>query len=507
MSQMLPAVLALLPERPCVRDDEISELDVVVELRTSQSNSEVSTSASKHGVNLCLVVDRSGSMRGEKLAAAKSSCVEIWNRLSEGDLLTVVVFDDEAQVIINPSTPRTEVERRLRAIEAGGSTNLSLGWYLGLLELQTHGGEAFANRLIMLSDGQANKGETKKSVLAKEAAKSSELGITTSTIGIGNDFQEDLLATLASESGGRFWYIQESRIEEIVKEEFSGSLSVLIEKPKVELQLPSGVRVVEELNELRKISDRYRLRPIVGNDLFCFAVRLEFDPSKFTGTEVLLKALVFDGESELMEANCPLPVVPIDTYVTSEASAMVAGIVEQFKSAKAGENMRQLVNSGDFDFMKRMLVSDVEGMRVVQDKLQAVRDAEEAAERQMRQDAELLRMADHMTSRTYLLPVADLLQYGITLSNSGVISSNAQFELDSVRRVVMKVISYQDSDMYDQQRRKGSDMDTLVEQDMLIGMLKIALQAADELVSLFPTDPILPEIRQRLDLALARHLR
>ncbi|WP_305039530.1 VWA domain-containing protein, partial [Frankia sp. Cj3] len=88
-------------------------------------------------------------------------------------------------------------------MRAGGMTDLSLGWYQGLLELQTHMAPEHRNRIFLLSDGAANRGETKKSSLAATAIRARDVGITTSTIGIGDDFQEDLLEAIASASGAK----------------------------------------------------------------------------------------------------------------------------------------------------------------------------------------------------------------------------------------------------------------------------------------------------------------
>ncbi|ACK74152.1 hypothetical protein PCC7424_5589 (plasmid) [Gloeothece citriformis PCC 7424] len=127
--------LDIFTERPIVRNDTTSELDVVIEIRSNQSIDELDT---KKALNLCLVIDRSGSMSGEKLETAKKSCIDIFKQLGEKDLLTVVVFDDEAEVIVNPQVPKAEVIKKINQINDRGSTNLSLGWYLGLLELQTY---------------------------------------------------------------------------------------------------------------------------------------------------------------------------------------------------------------------------------------------------------------------------------------------------------------------------------------------------------------------------------
>jgi len=130
-------------------------------------------------------------------------------------------------------------------------------------------------------------------VLGAESARArDEAGVSTSTIGIGSDFQEDILNALAIQSGGRFWYIGEARIEDIIKEEFSGALSVLLERPAITIDLPKGVSIQQELNSLPKISGRYRVRPIKGNDAFSLAFRISVTPEQMEDSEVEIRELI-----------------------------------------------------------------------------------------------------------------------------------------------------------------------------------------------------------------------
>jgi Ca-activated chloride channel family protein len=261
--------LEVIAERPVVRNDQISDIDIAIDLLTTKT---VGTQSTNYAINLCIVIDRSGSMAGEKLEQAKKSCVDIYESLNPNDRLTVLAFDNEVLSVVNPQTPPNLVKERIMALDSGGMTNLSKGWYLGLLELQTYTTDNHINRLILLSDGQANAGEDKPSILGAESSRArNDLEITTSTIGIGTGFQEDILAALANESGGRFWFIGDVGIGDIIKEEFSGALSVFLERPRIEVNLPSGVTIIRELNKVEKTSDRYRIRPIKANDQFCFA--------------------------------------------------------------------------------------------------------------------------------------------------------------------------------------------------------------------------------------------
>lgn len=366
--------LDILTERPSVRKDKPSELDIVVEIRTQQS---LSTTKNAKFLNLCVVIDRSESMSGEKLDAAKKSCIDVYKQLNQNDLFTVVVFDHEAEVIVNPQTPKTDVIDKINRIGSGGQTNLSLGWYLGLLELQTYMTEDHNSRLFLLSDGQANTGETKKATLAQEAFKSRELGISTSTIGIGSDFQEDILEAIATESGGRFWYIVESKVEDIIEEEFKGALSVAIDRPRIEIRLPAyGVSISKELNAVKKLSGKYCPRPVKGDDLFNIAIRLEIVSDAIEDNSFVLEAVLADGDKNILTTQKSIPLQPIEQWVLAESNPIVKSVVQQYETTVANEGVIEKLSEGSFDLMKKMLIIEIGGMHKVRDALAEEKESE-----------------------------------------------------------------------------------------------------------------------------------
>ena len=359
--------LQVVAERPVVRNGQASDVDVAIEVIT---NTSVETQSVKHAINLCMVIDRSGSMAGDKLEQAKRSCVTIHESLGPNDLLTVLAFDDEVVSVANPQTPRNAVKDRILALMPGGSTDLSKGWYLGLLELQTYTSDKHINRIILLSDGEANAGEQKPSVLGAESSRArNEFGITTSTIGIGAKFQEDILAALAHESGGRFWFIGEARIEDIIKEEFSGALSVVFERPRVELELPAGVSIVKELNNLPKISNSYRLRPIKGNDQFSFALRLRVEPGKADDDKLTIRATLRDGTEVVKQVETILRVGSLEAYVQSAEDPRVAMVVQKFLGATSGEQIIEQMDAGNVTTMLTMLQTQSNLMKGLEAKL------------------------------------------------------------------------------------------------------------------------------------------
>ncbi|MET7378517.1 VWA domain-containing protein [Streptomyces sp. NPDC005526] len=480
-----PVKLLVVPERTATRNDEVTELDVVLEVRCRIA--EEATGRTGGAMNLCLVIDRSGSMSGQKLETAKRSCVEIFRRITGNSLLTVVVFDDEAEVVINPQTPRDKVEEKLGAIRTGGMTNLSLGWYQGLLELQTHMTDQHYNRLVLLSDGMANRGETKKATLASMASRARDVGITTSTVGIGTDFQEDLLEAVSTASGGRFWYIGDSAIESILEEEFLGALTVAYDRPRVRLDLPAGVKISEELHSLRS-SPRggYGLRSLKGQDVFNFAVRLEVDPERVDGESFRIGATLYNDREEVTAAEETVTLAPRPQVAATPVHPLVTSVVAQHRAASTDEKLMAGLESGDLSSMRTELMAEVERMRAVEADIRKRRSmwGDEA-----RYQGEMGNVGVYMGNNAVSLALTELLApYG----QSPVV----QHFLSRWRKVVKRGWArndYRDIGAYD------------VDSDNQAGLLLEAIRLVDRLILEFPQDrAALEEHRERIRDQLAQ---
>ncbi|MGW7414837.1 vWA domain-containing protein [Streptomyces sp. NPDC054863] len=395
----LPVQILVLPERPLARDDAVTEFDVVIEVRC---RTDENIGRSGTAMNLCLVIDRSSSMAAaDKLETAKRSCVDIFRRIKGDDLFTVVTFDDRAQVVVNPQTPRSQVEERIGAVQPGGMTNLSLGWYQGLLELQSHMTADHYGRLILLSDGQANAGETKKTALAAVASRARDEGITSSTIGIGADFQEDLLEAIATASGGRFWYISDSGIDNILEEEFRSALTIVLDRPRVELSLPAGVSVNKELASLQKVDRCYSLRPLRGQDTFNFALRLGIDPAQVDGSEFTIGATLREGTREVVSTAETIGLAPRAEVVTSPVHALVSSVVSRYLAERTKEKMLSDMASGDLAGMKEMLQAEIARMLRTEAQVMAMGNALEAS--RMMGELVDLRQHRHMDETSMLV--------------------------------------------------------------------------------------------------------
>lgn len=151
---------------------------------------------------VAFVIDRSGSMSGDKLISTRLAVAKMLRSLRPADLAAVVAYDDRVDVLCRPQRADERLAARVAALEPGGSTNLYGGWLEGA-RLIGEGG-----RVVLLSDGQANVGRyTQAHDLGRHAHRSYErYGVTTSTIGVGADYDEALMAGMARHGGGAHYF-------------------------------------------------------------------------------------------------------------------------------------------------------------------------------------------------------------------------------------------------------------------------------------------------------------
>jgi Ca-activated chloride channel family protein len=199
-------------------------------------------------VNLAFVLDRSGSMSGPKIRLAAQAVEEAIGRLRPSDRFAVVVYDDVVETLVpailaTPSARSAAVER-LRSIEARDMTDLSGGWLAGCEQVASALMGEGVNRCLLLTDGLANRGITDPADLAHHAAQLRARGVSTSTFGVGNDFDEALLQSMASSGGGAFYYIENAaQIRDLIASEVGETLEIVARGVTLELLLPETVRV------------------------------------------------------------------------------------------------------------------------------------------------------------------------------------------------------------------------------------------------------------------------
>jgi Ca-activated chloride channel family protein len=203
-------------------------------------------------LNLSLVLDRSGSMTGGKLAAARRAAAMLVRRLHAADTVSVVAYADEVAVVAPPATgpEQEQLPQQIEAIRTGGRTNLSGGWLMAHDLVAAGKRDGGVNRVLLLTDGRANVGITDPDSLVGLTRTAAGVGITTTTIGFGADYDEDLLRAMADQGGGGTYYIEKvDQASGIFEEELEGLLSLCAQNVRVELVPGADAQFVKVLHD------------------------------------------------------------------------------------------------------------------------------------------------------------------------------------------------------------------------------------------------------------------
>nr|MDQ2733349.1 VWA domain-containing protein [Armatimonadota bacterium] len=209
-------------------------------------------------LNLSLVIDRSGSMTGPKLENAKRAASEVVRLLEDGDYVSVIGFDNNGRAYapaqrLNGGT-RPEVLDRIRRIACGGGTDIRRALEAGYEQLQPFAGPETISRLLLLSDGQDESGNTVE-MLTTQANIFAGAQIAITSLGIGDDFDEQMMIAIAERSGGASHYIKNPEdIVDIFRQEMSRLFAVVARWPRILVRVARNVQISRVLN------DNYRKR-------------------------------------------------------------------------------------------------------------------------------------------------------------------------------------------------------------------------------------------------------
>ncbi len=187
-----------------------------------------------------LVIDRSGSMAGDKIEAARNAAERFVRGMNDGDQLGIITYGTDVSVDYAISTldhaNRNRALDVVRRIEEGGGTNIDGGLMAAKSALAKADLSGRVGRVILVSDGRPTEGDRREATLTGHVARMHEAAVTTSTIGVGLDYNEDLMEHIAVEGGGRYHYLRNgAQMAQILDDELKHGAAVIAAGTKVYL--------------------------------------------------------------------------------------------------------------------------------------------------------------------------------------------------------------------------------------------------------------------------------
>lgn len=238
-----------------------------------------------------------------KIELVKKAAIKAIESLKDGDYVSLVVFSNKAQIIIDAkqvsANSKLEMITKVSGLRAMGGTNLHEGWVTGATEVVKNLKEKYINRVMVLTDGETGIGVTNSKEIAADVAALYKSGITTSTFGVGDSFNENLLQSMTESGGGNFYYIKdEKEFDQMFAEEFTGMANIAGSEIKFTLTLNEGFKVADQMNCFEIKEGVYHLSNVLSESKLSLLFKLDTTYPKKSGEKVVIGELNLEYKDE-----------------------------------------------------------------------------------------------------------------------------------------------------------------------------------------------------------------
>jgi len=204
-------------------------------------------------LNLCLILDRSGSMEGPPMDYMKRACGYVVDLLEPNDVLSIVAFTDQPEVIMpaRKVVNKALIKQHIDMLQVGNTTDLYGGIMFGTNQIASVASPGYVNRALLFTDGEPTAGNKDFASIVGQVAEQKSRGITITALGFGMEYNEELLAAIAKRSGGNYYYISRPElIPEIFRKELETLMNVVARNIKMRVHMSRWVQVRQVYNKL-----------------------------------------------------------------------------------------------------------------------------------------------------------------------------------------------------------------------------------------------------------------
>ena len=356
--------LLLQPRRTALLQGHDNTLDVLVRLQAPLTPPP--GRRERPPLNLAIVLDRSGSMGGRPMAEAVRCAGFMIDGLGPQDRASLVIYDDKVDVLV-PSTPvtdRARFHRALQGVTSRGSTALHGGWLAGAEQVAAHLRPDLISRVLLISDGNANHGLTDTAEIVKQCGALAASGVTTSTYGLAQRFNEELMGEMARAGGGNGYYGQTADdLMDPFREEFDLLAALYARRVQLSLTPAAGVSLEVRNGYPQTASGAWLLPDLAyGGEAWALAHLRIPRAALLTAAPVVSllsaqAALVgMDGEAiETPTVRLQLPTLPAAAFGAVAEDELVRRRAQELEAARYQEQARVAALAGEWERVQALL--------------------------------------------------------------------------------------------------------------------------------------------------------
>ena len=359
-SPTLPVNYRIFYSRPnLVRSNESQLLYTLLEISSPEKSDEIPAPP----LNVSLVLDRSTSMKGEKMDVLKNAAIKVMRNMRSQDIFSVVTFSDRAEVIIPASYPydKRKLESRIQMLHPSGGTEIFQGLQAAFDEIKRNAGRERVDHIILLTDGRTYGDEQQCLELAERA---SQQGIGISAMGIGKEWNDKFLDNLAKHTGGSSRYISRTQdIQNFLEEKFETLARTMADDVILEYQATPGAEIAYAFRTQPEtgplpIEDIIHLGPILHDTTLNVLFEYRIDPS-ITEQDIIT---LLRGSLKLSITALPTPIPPFqiefarqvkDEAGTEPPPAMIIQALGKLTLYRMQEKAHTEVEDGQFELAAR----------------------------------------------------------------------------------------------------------------------------------------------------------
>ncbi|MBV8885517.1 MAG: VWA domain-containing protein [Chroococcidiopsidaceae cyanobacterium CP_BM_RX_35] len=345
--------IELLPLRAAVVSDHPCTIDVLVRIVAPTAPDDLK----RPTLNLGFALDRSGSMSSQrKIEFARQATCYAVQQLTVKDRISVTIFDEQVQTLVSSTlaTEPAQITAQIAQIQPRGSTALHAGWLESGIQVSQHLNLEHLNRVILLSDGLANVGETNPDTIASDVHGLAQRGVSTTTMGVGNDYNEDLLEAMTRSGNGNYYYIESPKqLPDIFQTELQGLMATVGHTVSLGIEPQGGVKVIDVLNDLeRNRYGRYQLPNLIVGNKIEIIVRLKIPVMTVQAADICHFRLAWDDpqqpQRQKVRTALHLPVVSSAQLADFPLVLEVQQLSARLMAARAKQEAVSNIDRGDY---------------------------------------------------------------------------------------------------------------------------------------------------------------